>query len=162
MLDAPDSYRVNEAFAYLMQRIGRNDRFVYYLRQAITLAGRSARINGELGDWYRHRNDCDEALPLYAAALKSQPDNEETRASALACFFARGRYREARGVATVGRGYLPDSKVLARFQVLSESLQVADPSGRGVRLTIDSLAPALLLVAGRATPESAAPVAISR
>ncbi|HEU5357696.1 MAG TPA: hypothetical protein VFU45_01155 [Gemmatimonadales bacterium] len=150
MLDAPESFRVNEAFAYLMQRIGRNDRFVYYMRQAIALAGRSARLNTALGDWYRNHNDCTTALPLYAEALRIDPEDEVTRASSLACLFSRGKYRQARGVATVGRGYLPDSRVLARFQVLSESLAVADPAGRGVKLTIDSLAPALLLVTGPA------------
>lgn len=150
MLDAPESFRVNEAFAYLMQRIGRNDRFVHYMREAIAFAGRSARLNGNLGDWYRNRNDCDSALPLYAESIRIDPDNEVTRASVLACLFARGRYRQALGIATVGRAYMPDSRVLARFQVLSESLQVADPAHRGVKLTIDSLAPALLVITGPA------------
>ena len=148
MLDAPRSFRVNEAFAYLMQRIGRNDRFVHYMREAIAFAGRSARLNGNLGDWYRNRNDCDSALPLYAESIRIDPDNEVTRASALACLLARGRYRQALGIATVGRAYMPDSRVLARFQVLSESLAVADPARRGVKLTIDSLAPALLVITG--------------
>ncbi|HET7025261.1 MAG TPA: hypothetical protein VFI39_08675 [Gemmatimonadales bacterium] len=156
MLDAPRSYRVNEAFAYLMQRIGRNDRFVYYMHEAIGFAGRSARLNSDLGNWYRNRNDCDSALPLYFESIRIGPDNEPTRASILACLFARGSYRQALGIATVGRAYMPDSRVLARFQVLSESLQVADPARHGVKLTIDSLAPALLVITGPAPQRSEA------
>ena len=53
-------------------------------------------------------------------------------------------------MATVGRGYLPESRVLARIQAMSESLEVADPGRHGVKITIDSLDPGLVKITGPA------------
>lgn len=150
MLDAPDSWRINEAFAYLLGRIGERDRFVYYMRRAIALNGRSARLNAYLANWFRHRDDCVSAGPLYDDAVRLDPQNELIRASQLACLLAAPNYRRARGVATVGRGYLPESRVLARIQAMSESLEVADPGRHGVKITIDSLDPGLVKITGPA------------
>lgn len=150
MLDAPDSWRVNEAFAYMLGRIGEPDRFVHYMRQAIAENGRSARLNAYLANWFRHRNDCVSAGPLYDESVRLDPSNELVRASQLACLLATPDYSRARRVATVGRAYLPDSRVLARFQAMSESLAVADPERHGVKVTIDSLDPGLVKVIGPA------------
>ncbi|MGH7591439.1 MAG: tetratricopeptide repeat protein, partial [Gemmatimonadales bacterium] len=150
MLDAPDSWRVNEAFAYLLGRIGEKDRFVHYMRRAIALSGRSPRLNAYLANWFRHRDDCVSAGPLYDEAVRLDPRNELIRASQLACLLAAPDYRRARGVATVGRGYLPESRVLARIQVMSESLAVVDRLRHGVKITIDSLDPGLVKITGPA------------
>ncbi|MGH7532542.1 MAG: hypothetical protein ACREL4_04535 [Gemmatimonadales bacterium] len=152
MLDAPDSWRVNEAFAYMLGRIGEPDRFVYYMRQAIALNGRSARLNAYLANWFRHRDDCTSAGPLYNDAVRLDPRNELIRASQLACLMAAPNYLRARRVATIGRGYLPESQVLARIQAMSESLAVADPERHGVKITIDSLDPGLVKITGPAHP----------
>jgi hypothetical protein len=146
MLDAPLSYRVNEAFAYVLLHIGEPDRFEHYLRAAIQYHGHATRLNTELADWLRLHDRCPEAVPLYTEALKLLPENERARSSELACLFVLGRYREAWHVATLGRAYLPESKVLRRFQLLSDSMALAHPSGPGFRITIDSAAAGLVVV----------------
>lgn len=138
LLDSPRSYRSLRTFAYMMQTLGKPDRFELYMKEAIGEYPGNFHVRGELGDFYRSHLRCREAIGEYRAALKLAPAVEEYRSSLVACLLYQGEYRDALASISVGRGYDPQSRVYRRMLAVTESTLALPRVPAGLTIEVDT------------------------
>ena len=138
LLDSPKSYRSLRTFAYMMQKLGKPDRFELYMKEAVEAYPKSYHVRGELGDFYRAQTRCEPAITEYRAALKLAPAAEDFRSSLLACLLYQGEYRDALATIAVGRGFDPDSRIYRRMLAITESTLALPRRPRGLTIELDT------------------------
>lgn len=138
LLDSPRSYRSLRTFAYMMQKLGKPDRFEAYMKQSIDMYPRNYHVRGELGDYYRSRSECVPAIEQYREALKLLPAAEDFRSSLVACLFYQGQYPDALATIVVGRGYNPESRIYSRMLTIADSVLALRDPPRGITIELDT------------------------
>jgi hypothetical protein len=157
VLDSPRSYRSLRTFAYMMQKLGKPDRFEVYMKEAIEEYPKSYHVRGELGDFYRSQARCGPAIEQYRAALKMAPAAEEFRSSMVACLLYQGEYRDALASIVVGRAFNPESRIYTRMLAITDStLRLRTPPA-GLAIELDTMT--TWVVRARALSDSAAAAA---
>ncbi|MEO5798375.1 MAG: hypothetical protein ABIZ70_13405 [Gemmatimonadales bacterium] len=101
IIDAPESYRAWVAFGTLVYRRESAERGILAYRIALKLYDKSEGPMIQLAEWYRQREDCPQAIPLYRQALALR-NFAPAMASLAACLTWEGQYHEAQQVALNG------------------------------------------------------------
>ncbi len=103
VIDVPDSYRARMALGTLLMKAGYPDRAIHQYEAATELWDQAWGPYYQLGEWYRHRGDCQSAIRAYSRVLELH-DVVPARASLSTCLVWEGRYKEAHEVAMQGVG----------------------------------------------------------
>lgn len=101
VIDAPESYRAWVAFGTLVYHKQSPERGILAYRIALQLYDKSEGPIIQLAEWYRQRESCSEAIPLYRQALLLR-EFAPAMASLTACLAWEGDYREAQRIALRG------------------------------------------------------------
>ena len=101
VIDAPESYRAWVAFGTLLYRTTSQDRGILAYRIALELYDKSPAPLLQLGEWYRERGSCSEAIPLFRQAL-TLIEFAPALTSLTACLAWEGDYQGAQQTALRG------------------------------------------------------------
>ncbi len=101
VIDAPESYRAWVAFGTLVYHKESPERGMLAYRIALQLYDKSEGPIIQLAEWYRQRESCPEAIPLYRQALRLR-EFAPAMASLSACLSWEGDYRGAQQIALRG------------------------------------------------------------
>jgi hypothetical protein len=101
VVDAPESYRAWIAFGTLLYLTTSQERGIQAYHLGLELYDKSAGPMLQLAEWYRKRDDCPNAIPLYTKAL-TMVEYAPALASLTACLAWEGHYRTAQQMALRG------------------------------------------------------------
>ena len=136
--DAPRSYRMQQAFAHVLFKLGHRDEALTVYREAIALAPPRHvwRVRNNLA--YRHLEEGESALALeqLRASLGADPTQEQTRQYLVLAYLALGAYEEAARQAdtALARGGAPETFATLRALADTAIRERAPPGSIRIRI----------------------------
>jgi tetratricopeptide (TPR) repeat protein len=138
--DAPRSYRMQQAFAQLLFRLGYRDEAIAVYEEAIGLAPPRHvwRLRNNLAGRFLELGLPDRALEHLGESLRVDPSQEETRQYLTLAYLAIGAYAEAARQAdtALARGGAPHT--FATLRALADSAAIAGAPPGSIRIRLRS------------------------
>jgi hypothetical protein len=121
VLDAPESYRAQEAYGSVLFQVGMQGSGERHYQKAIALYPHAWPLLLDYADKLRELGRCDAALIYYNQVLALTPQQSGPRASEIACLIYTGNYALAVKEARVGSGYGIQTGTLGIYGRIADS-----------------------------------------